>query len=85
MGDRTRGLYDKFNVDRIDGTDSRGEKHEECWGLREIKSGETYTVDTWSIGEGGWARERLWDVAGRLVFDRRYWAGDRVRETAPND
>lgn len=30
MGDSARGFYDKFNVDRIDGTDSRGEKHEGC-------------------------------------------------------
>ena len=30
MGDKTRGLYSKFNVERIDGTSKAGEKHTSC-------------------------------------------------------
>ncbi len=30
MGDSTRGLYGKFVINRIDGTDSPGEKHDGC-------------------------------------------------------
>ncbi len=48
--------------------------------LREIQSGETYTVDTWSFSE--WARERLWDVEGRLVFDRYYLVNDSLNKEA---
>lgn len=28
--DRERGLYDKFDVTRLDGTDRPGQKHENC-------------------------------------------------------
>ena len=30
MGDRTRGLYDKFFVDRTDGSSAPGQKHAGC-------------------------------------------------------
>lgn len=30
MGDRSRGLFDKFRVDRTDGSDNPGGKHYEC-------------------------------------------------------
>jgi hypothetical protein len=30
MGDKTRGLYDKFEVKRIDGQSEPGQKHEGC-------------------------------------------------------
>lgn len=30
MPDKTRGLYKKFNVTRVDGTDQKGGKHEGC-------------------------------------------------------
>lgn len=30
MGDKTRGLYDKFDVYRADGTSSPGQKHHGC-------------------------------------------------------
>lgn len=30
MGDKTRGLYEKFLVQRRDGTDAPGGKHEGC-------------------------------------------------------
>ena len=30
MGDKTRGLYGKFNVRRNDGTDAPGGKHDGC-------------------------------------------------------
>lgn len=30
MGDRTRGLYNKFNVTRTDGTSEPGQKHDDC-------------------------------------------------------
>lgn len=30
MGDRTRGLYGKFHVERTDGKSAPGEKHHEC-------------------------------------------------------
>jgi hypothetical protein len=30
MGDRQRGLYDKFCVQRTDGSDAPGGKHERC-------------------------------------------------------
>jgi hypothetical protein len=30
MGDRTRGLYDKFYVERNDGSSAEGEKHDGC-------------------------------------------------------
>lgn len=30
MGDKTRGLYDKFVVTRTDGTSAEGGKHHEC-------------------------------------------------------
>ncbi len=30
MGDRTRGLYNKFRVTRVDGTHAVGQKHDAC-------------------------------------------------------
>lgn len=30
MGDKTRGLYEKFKVERIDGSSESGGKHEGC-------------------------------------------------------
>jgi len=30
MGDSTRGLYDKFTVERTDGSSSEGGKHDHC-------------------------------------------------------
>jgi len=30
MGDRTRGIYDKFRVERTDGQSAPGEKHDGC-------------------------------------------------------
>ncbi len=30
MGDKTRGLYSKFKVERTDGKSARGEKHHSC-------------------------------------------------------
>lgn len=30
MGDRTSGLYQKFNVSRTDGSSAAGEKHDGC-------------------------------------------------------
>ena len=30
MGDQTRGLYNKFKVERTDGTSAPGGKHEDC-------------------------------------------------------
>lgn len=30
MGDRSRGLYNKFTVARTDGQSAPGEKHDEC-------------------------------------------------------
>ena len=30
MGDRTRGLYGKFRVERLDGKSAPGEKHDGC-------------------------------------------------------
>ena len=30
MGDRTRGLYEKFRIERNDGKSAPGEKHERC-------------------------------------------------------
>jgi hypothetical protein len=30
MGDKTRGLFDKFRVSRTDGTDAPGGKHDGC-------------------------------------------------------
>lgn len=30
MGDKTRGLYNKFRVSRTDGTSRKGKKHYEC-------------------------------------------------------
>jgi hypothetical protein len=30
MGDKTRGLYDKFIVERTDGTSATGKKHDGC-------------------------------------------------------
>ena len=30
MGDKTRGLYGKFNIGRTDGKSAPGEKHEGC-------------------------------------------------------
>lgn len=30
MGDKTRGLYEKFRVERTDGTDAPGGKHHGC-------------------------------------------------------
>lgn len=30
MGDRTRGLFAKFSVHRVDGSDTPGGKHENC-------------------------------------------------------
>lgn len=30
MGDRTRGLYDKFEVKRTDGSSAVGQKHDGC-------------------------------------------------------
>ena len=30
MGDNTRGLYGKFNVERVDGKSATGEKHDGC-------------------------------------------------------
>lgn len=30
MGDRTRGLYEKFHVERTDGKSDTGEKHDGC-------------------------------------------------------
>lgn len=30
MGDKTRGLYNKFRVSRTDGTSRKGKKHHEC-------------------------------------------------------
>lgn len=30
MGDKTRGLYNKFRVTRTDGTSERGRKHDGC-------------------------------------------------------
>ena len=31
MGDKTRGLYDKFRVERTDGTSAPGGKHDGCF------------------------------------------------------
>jgi hypothetical protein len=31
MGDKTRGLFHKFNVYRVDGTGAAGKKHVGCW------------------------------------------------------
>jgi len=31
MGDRTRGIYHKFNVTRTDGKSAPGQKHENCF------------------------------------------------------
>lgn len=31
MGDKTKGLYKKYKVERTDGTDQIGEKHFGCW------------------------------------------------------
>ncbi len=31
MGDKTRGLFGKFIVKRMDGTDAPGAKHDGCW------------------------------------------------------
>ena len=31
MGDKTRGLYEKFRVRRLDGSDRLGGKHDGCW------------------------------------------------------
>lgn len=30
MGDKLRGIYNKFSVERTDGSDQRGGKHEGC-------------------------------------------------------
>ena len=30
MGDRTQGLYNKFRVERVDGSDAPGGKHDGC-------------------------------------------------------
>ncbi len=51
---------------------------------REIQSGETYTIDTWGIGDGGMMRQRLWDVDGRLVLDRYYRADDPPENDCTN-
>lgn len=31
MDDTKRGLYDKYRVDRVDGSNESGEKHAACW------------------------------------------------------
>ena len=31
MSDKSRGIYHKFNVQRVDGRDAPGEKHEDCF------------------------------------------------------
>lgn len=31
MGDRTRGIFHKFNVSRVDGTSAPGGKHDGCF------------------------------------------------------
>jgi len=30
MGDKSRGIYGKFNVSRVDGSDNQGGKHDGC-------------------------------------------------------
>lgn len=30
MGDKTRGIYEKFRIERTDGTDAPGAKHDGC-------------------------------------------------------